>query len=67
MYAIRSYYVRLDRDVQCAHRLVGDDQAGLQDHRAGDADALILSDIRASNGTAVAVSDEAILRSYNFV
>jgi len=27
------------------------------------ADALILSDIRASNGTAVAVSDEAILRA----
>ena len=34
--------LRLDRDVQRAHRFVADQQRGLEDHRARDADALAL-------------------------
>ena len=35
--------LRLDRDVQRRHRLVGHDQLGPQRERAGDADALALA------------------------
>ena len=35
--------LRLDGNVQRGHRLVGDDQAGLQSQRACDADALSLA------------------------
>ena len=35
--------LRLDRDVEGGHRLVGDDQLGLERERPGDADALALA------------------------
>ena len=35
--------LRLDRDVERRHRLVADDEVGLEDERAGDADALALA------------------------
>ena len=36
-------HLRLHRDVERAHRLVGDDQLGPRDQRAGDGDALSLA------------------------
>ena len=36
-------HLRLDRDVERRHRLVGDDELRLQDERAGDPDALALA------------------------
>ena len=36
-------HLRLDRDVERRHRLVADDQLGLDGERAGDADALALA------------------------
>ena len=36
-------HLRLDRDVQCGDRLICDDELGLHDQRAGDADALALA------------------------
>ena len=35
--------LRLDRDVECGDRLVGDDQLRVQREGAGDADALALA------------------------
>ena len=35
--------LRLDRDVECADRLVGDDEVGAQRQRTGDSDPLALA------------------------